>query len=457
MAAPAASDPVAALARDSGRGDARTDRRARPDTPRRARSRTEMTARGVGMLACGVVVAALGVGLSTPILVYIGVAMTCAVAVGYIWVTLAVDSFLRVFPRARRDVTPHPLTAGRTGTVTVAIEAGHRPGRSASRVGRALADHLDIREQAAAELTGGLSTKATVTREPGRLLLTYGLHPSRRGRWPLGPSLIHSTDPFAMFLADTPVGEAQLVPVWPAVVDLSATAGALMGHADRIVLGARTPSADDASLRDYREGDDLRRVHWPSSARRGTMVVRSDERAGRRPASVILDPPRDPVALEWAISAAASIALSVLDSGHPVRLIGGGLDPESVRHLGDRGSAVARIELLNQTVDLTSPVSRAAATRDVVRSATLAGEDATLGEVTVAVVEPLEKPAIDALVPMGDTGRAWAIVRADGHLADDAERTVTALRRAGWRATTATAADDLEELWTRMLTAGDLE
>ncbi len=411
-----------------------------------------MTTRGTGMLACGIVVAGLGVGLSTPVLVHIGVAMTCAVVVAWIWVVLAVDSFMRTFPLARRTVSPHPLTAGRGGTVSVTIEAA----RSRARTRRSLAEHLDIREQASAELTGGLGTKATVRREPGRLELMYAVHPVRRGRWPLGPSLVRSADPFGMFQSNTPVGDPQLVPVWPAVVDLSATAGALMGHADRIVLGARTPSPDDASLRDYREGDDMRRVHWASSARRGTMLVRSDERAGRRPASVILDPPRDPVALEWAISAAASIALSVLDSGHPVRMVGGGLDPAAIRHLGDRGSEAARVDLLNQTIDLRAPLSRAAATTAVVRAASLTGEDSAQGEVIVAVVDPLEKAALDALSPLGDTGRSWALVRADGHLEEDARATVRALRRSGWRASTVSSSDDLEELWTRMLTAGDI-
>ncbi|MFN3865329.1 MAG: DUF58 domain-containing protein, partial [Demequina sp.] len=390
----------------------------------------------------------------TPILVYVGVAMTCAVAVGWIWLMLAVDAFLRVIPATRREVSPHPLTAGAPGTVSVMIDS-RTEGRH-SRIRRSVTEHLDLREQAAAELTGGIGTKATVTRGDGTLTLRYSLRPTRRGRWPLGPALVHSADPFGMLHADTAVGEPQLVPVWPAVVDLSGTAGALMGHADRVVLGARTPSPDDASLRDYREGDDLRRVHWASTARLGTMLVRSDERAGRRPATVILDPPREPLALEWAISAAASIALSVLDSGHPVRLIGAGIDAEAVRHLGERGGEAARYELLNQTIDLHSPASRSHATAQLIRSAALAADDARQGEVTVGVLEPLAQESLDALVPIGESGRAWAIVRTGPTTEADARRTVRGLRRAGWRATTATPADDLTELWTRMLAAGDI-
>ncbi len=430
------------------------DRAAPPRQRRRPTSHTQMTSRGVGVLVAGLVIAMLGVGLSTPILVYIGIAMTCAVAVAWIWLLLAVDAFVRVAPNTRREVVPHPLTAGVPGSVSVTIDSrtAGRPGR----MRRSMTEHLDLREQAATELTGGVGTKASVSRGDGTLTLRYSLHPTRRGRWPLGPALVHSSDPFGMMHADTPVGEPQLVPVWPAVVDLSGTAGALMGHADRVVLGARTPSPDDASLRDYREGDDLRRVHWASTARLGTMLVRSDERAGRRPATVILDAPREPLALEWAISVAASIALSVLDSGHPVRLIGAGIDAEAVRHLGTRGGEAAKYELLNQTVDLRAPVSRARATAQLVRSAALAGDNARQGEVTVGVLEPLATEALDALVPIGDSGRAWALVRTGPGIEQEAKRTVKALRRAGWRATMASPADDLTDLWTRMLTAGEL-
>ncbi len=423
-------------------------------TPGDKRTSTAFSARGVGLGTAGLVFGSLGVGLAAPILVYCGIFMICVFAVSCVWMLLSVNTFVTRFPYARREVVPHPLTAGVPGTVTVTIRSD---GSRTSRWRRTLTQSLDIREQAASELTGGMGTKASVTRDETTLTLTYSLLPARRGRWPLGPALVHTADPFGVLWADTAVGEAELVPVWPAVVDLSGTAGALMGLADRIVLGARTPSPDDASLRDYREGDDMRRVHWASSARRGTMLVRSDERAGRRPATVILDLPRDAHALEWSISAGASIALSVLSSGHPVRMLGAGLSPDTVRHLGEHGTEAGRATLLNQTVDLTAPVSSAAATNQIVRAARQVRHDASHGEVIVAVVEPLERESLDALLPIGDTGRAWALVRTSATTEEAARDTVRALRRSGWRVTTVSATSDLETVWTALLSAGDIE
>lgn len=422
----------------------------------RSASETQVTSRGIGVGAAGLVLGALGVGLATPPLVYVGIATVASVVVAGAWMLTSVSTFLRRFPYARREVQPRPLTVGVPGRVTVKIQS---TAHNAGMLRRTMTSSLDIREQAASELTGGMGTKATVTRTPDSLTLTYSLLPSRRGRWPLGPALVHTSDPLGMIWADTAVGDAERVPVWPSVMDLSATAGALMGHADRIVLGARSPSPDDAALRDYREGDDLRRVHWPSSARLAKMLVRSDERAGRRPATVILDLSRDPEALEWGISAAASIALSVLNSGHPVRLLGGKLHPDLARHYGEHAVETARAAVLNQTVDLASPVSQVIATNDLIRAARQASDDAPQGEVIVGIFEPLEKAALDALAPIGDSGRAWAIVRTSDNptLAQAASDTARALRRSGWRATTASVKSDLPTVWSTLLTAGDME
>ena len=432
-----------------------------PSSPT-ASSTTRITSRGVGLAIAGLGIGALGIGLASPALLYVGVTAVAVVMVSTLWMLLSIHTFLLRFPFARRVVAPLPLTVGAPGRVMVTIASAHaldprgglHPGR---RLSRSITDGLDIREQAAAELTGGAGTKATVARTPESLSLSYPLLPTRRGRWPLGPAIVHSGDPFGLILADTCVGGAELIPVWPAITDLTATAGALMGHADRVVIGARTPSPDDASLRDYREGDDLRRVHWKSSARRGEMLVRSDERAGRRPATVVLDLPRESGPLEWTISTGASIALSVLSSGHPVRLLGGTIEPDGDEH--SQSPALARVNLLNQTLDLRLPVSAATAEKDLVRAGREAAVSAHSGDVTVGVFEPLSPDALRALLPIGDHGRAWAIVRAGGDSAqrEAADATVKTLRRAGWRATAVGATDDLSRMWTTLLTSGDLE
>ncbi|MFV0285080.1 MAG: DUF58 domain-containing protein [Demequina sp.] len=410
-----------------------------------------LTARGVGVLACGIVIGALGVGLSAPVMVYVGVAMTCAVVLAWVWMTLALGNFLRRFPYAERTIQPRPLTVGAPGTVRVSIRARHsRHGHA-----RGLLARLQVREQAANELTGGATTRAAVTRTADELSLEYALTPVQRGRWDVGPALLHTSDPFGMLLSDTSFGSAEKVSVWPRVHDLTGTAGAMMGQADRVVLGARTPSADDAALREYREGDDLRRVHWASSARRGTMLVRSDEHAGRRPATVILDLPLGRQALEWSISAAASIAVSVLDTGHPVRLLDGA-DPAVASHLGQRGGDIARAELLDLTVDLASPVTRAAGDAHLRRSAAAAAEGALEGEVTVAIIDPATDDVLEALAPIGATGRAWAIVRADDRTADEAAATAARLSRAGWRATVVRAGDDIPAVWDTLLAMQDV-
>jgi uncharacterized protein (DUF58 family) len=80
--------------------------------------------------------------------------------------------------------------------------------------------------------------------------------------------------------------------------------------------------------REYRPGDDVRRVHWRSTARRGELMVRQDEQPHQRRGVVVLD--RRPGAwsdddgFERAVTAAASLAVSLHDAGAAVRLELGG-------------------------------------------------------------------------------------------------------------------------------------
>ena len=213
------------------------------------------------------------------------------------------------------------------------------------------------------------------------------------------------------------------------------------------------PAADDASLRDYRPGDDLRRVHWATSARRAELMVRQDERAARRLVSIVLDLPEEEAAAEWSISAAASVALALMRSGHRVRLLGGAkLSSVSDHHHPDVDGTAADA-LLDETVDLTLPPNR------ITRDAWLGTAIDTLGqqyggaELVFAVVGGLEPDALASLARLGDANLGWAMVRlgrAAHSDAGDDTHTLEALRRAGWRVCGVEPGEDFAVAWDRL-------
>jgi uncharacterized protein (DUF58 family) len=78
-------------------------------------------------------------------------------------------------------------------------------------------------------------------------------------------------------------------------------------------------------IREYRAGDSMRHVHWPSSAHHGQVMVREFEREHTRRVAVVIDTSADagrPVTpLDAACSVAASIAFAAVANGHGVRLV----------------------------------------------------------------------------------------------------------------------------------------
>ena len=86
---------------------------------------------------------------------------------------------------------------------------------------------------------------------------------------------------------------------------------------------------DDQTVREYRDGDDLRRIHWPATARTGELMVRQEDRPAKRRAVVVLDTravgPRAArgrsSSLEWCVTTAASVTAHVVDAGYAVHLL----------------------------------------------------------------------------------------------------------------------------------------
>src|SRR5207244_8548385 len=106
---------------------------------------------------------------------------------------------------------------------------------------------------------------------------------------------------------------------------------------------ARAPQGDDFfALREYEMGDDLRRVHWRSTARLGELMLRQDELRFGEVATVLLDTrARAHLGDSFgrALEVAASVAAALVDDGRRLRFVTtGGFDVElDVRAAGTPG------------------------------------------------------------------------------------------------------------------------
>ncbi len=405
------------------------------------------TARGTALGGLGLVTTVMGTFTGVRIVTQVGALLLLVVVVAVGWLATEARQQDRGRLALTRRVVPHPVAVGQVATVHVELTTSSGTHRL---------DRLQIAERAARELSGPTALRARVQRSAGRLSLTYPVHPQRRGRWPVGPLEVQRRDLFGVARWTGSLGGPMLVAVRPAVTHLGSSNRAASTDVDRVSAGARTPAADDSSLRDYRTGDDLRRVHWRSSARRGQLMVRQDERAGRRPASILLDLPLEDEAAEWTISVGASIAMALMGAGHHVRLLGGdvlGAGPDHHRADGDGAGADA---LLDQTVDLTRPANlgtRTAWLRTAVDTLTAHAGGA---ELVFAVVGALEPDALASLARVGDASLGWAMVRTgrvgeDGSMTADEARTLRAIRRAGWTACAVRPGEDVAVCWNRLL------
>src|SRR5207249_7697881 len=140
----------------------------------------------------------------------------------------------------------------------------------------------------------------------------YRLPTEHRGIIEIGPLEVIVGDPFALAASSTEAAPRAALTVYPKVDDIVAVphTGGDDPHA-----GADHPSAlgrsgeDFYALRPYVVGDDLRRVHWPSTARRDELTVRQDELPWQGRVTGLLDVRRTahtPASLELAGSAAGS-------------------------------------------------------------------------------------------------------------------------------------------------------
>ena len=245
--------------------------------------RVRPTRRGVVLLVAGAVLVTLGILGGLHDVVGLGAAALAAVLLSWLAHGLQRLDSGRGALDVQRLVSPHPVVRGETASTRLLV----RPARPTAVAFERLA-RIRLSEQAAHELAGSGGVRARVSARPDAIQVGYAIHPSRRGRWALGPVLTTRLDPFGVVRTTLPLGSPTSVAVWPRTTEL-AVRGGLLGDLDHAGSGARLSAPDDAVLREYVPGDDPRRVHWPSTARQGQLMVRTDEAAGVRPVSVLLD------------------------------------------------------------------------------------------------------------------------------------------------------------------------
>jgi uncharacterized protein (DUF58 family) len=138
----------------------------------------------------------------------------------------------------------------------------------------------------------------------------------RRGLHPLPKAVVATRFPFGLFVKRRELPGRERVLVYPRIheVDPGWLREARTGQGE--VRGARDRAGEFFGLAEYREGQELRRIHWPATARRGKAVVQEFEARGEAEQILVLAPGvAGETSFEAAIEEVASQVVALLREG----------------------------------------------------------------------------------------------------------------------------------------------
>ena len=338
----------------------------------------QLTARGKFFLLGGLIVVLGSMAAGQRDVMRLGLLLTCLPVVAGVIVTRA-----RLRMSCERSIEPAqvPLGSPMRGQIILGQE------------GRLPAGVLLLEDTVPREL--GSRPRFLVDKADPRWkrIVEYPLVGRVRGRFSTGPLRVRTTDPLGLVQLDRQFVATSEVMVTPTIVPLPAIrlagGGGSTGEARPHRIGV--VGQDDALVREYRQGDDVRRIHWRSTARRGDLMVRREEQAWDPSATLILDSRAAAHAgrgmansLEWAVSAAASVAIHFLEDGFSVEIYEADGSMHISGSMGQR-SAASRELVITRLTELrarsTTSLSYATETAAVDRAGQLVF--AVLGRMTV--------------------------------------------------------------------------
>jgi uncharacterized protein (DUF58 family) len=207
------------------------------------------------------------------------------------------------------------------------------------------------------------------------------------------------------------------------------------------------------ATREYRHGDDLRKVHWRSTARVGELMVRREEQPFQSRATLLLDGRATAhrgdgpgSSFEWSVSALASIGVALSRTGFALSLL-----RESGEELSPLGLPLTEGLLLEAMATVAATRTGALDVERLRRG--------SLGGVLVAVLGALDLDDAEQLARLrtGSTACIAVLVDADswapiGPRAREAavrqhERATRLLQATGWRVLPAAHGTTLASIW----------
>jgi uncharacterized protein (DUF58 family) len=321
---------------------------------------------------------------------------------------------------------------------------------------------LLLTDQAAPSLGGpgrfSLASLAPQKRET----IVVERRPTARGKYPVGPLTARLIDPFGLAEVSATLAAAEEVLIYPRVEQLSSGGP----PADRAGSGPSAvyrlaPAGDEFyAVREYESGDDLRKIHWPSVARSGQLMIRQDEARFYPRATVLIDGRMSAHlgtgpegSLEWAVSAAASTIWHLGRQGFGLRLATVDREPTGIRS-GRRGA-----ESLLEVLAVLRPSANASLIPATRRLARRPGAEGAL----IAIFPPPRPDELAALSRLRSMYRWCGAIVLDVTSLDtvapkvraEADQRLAAaegaLIRAGWRVRSAGARDRYRDLWPTLI------
>jgi len=397
-----------------------------------------LTIRGRCFLAAGVAAVICGSYIGERDFVRIG--LLAAVVPVLAWVLL-----LRTEREVwlRRNLSSLQVEAGETAHIEVQVgNAGRRTGE------------LLLEEQLPAALGG--SQRFLLAPLPARAetTLSYPVRTHSRGRYVLGPMHVRVADAMGMVELDQILPSTSTILVTPRTEPLPQIplVGRWAGAGEnrtRDLLGGGSP---DVSIREYRLGDDLRRIHWPTSARVDELMVRREEQQWQSRCTLLLDNRRSShrgygadSSMETAVRAAASIMRNLVALDFEVRLVTAtGRSSSHGWHQGARGATLP--EQLERLALMGMTRNEQLATDWV--------DESHQGGMLLAVLGHLEEPdrrLLSGLAQAGAAAYAVVVDVSDWSAAGPTDQPATAsLRGSGWKATTLERDGSLATSWLEL-------